>query len=352
MISYTLKYSSEIINLYFFKEQVVYFSRKGEISYINFSHNLPIVDFKFINEGNNYGFFIEDSFCTQSETSIKFYNITDRSVFEVKGKFFIFAKDNKSIYFLDSPNHSFKRLYSKDKKIEALFSFQEEDFLLYPKFLVPSLGIGYSKGNFIKFFNLYKGDFLWQYDLETYFHQPAQIMEGRVLVSNNKIIFFAHTEDWSNYATFVLDAQTGQVLNNPKETIFGGKMYLFDGFLWQKKDKGFAKMNPETFEITHYDLTKDLPTEIIDNRTMAYHNGIIAVSAKPERDSIRSLVLLFDTNTGKIIWRKEILHNESKPSNNENRRQIEEIQMNDKYLAVSTTGFSLYIFEKQDIESK
>jgi len=89
MMSYTLKYSSEIINLYFFKEQVVYFSRKGEISYINFSHNLPIVDFKFINEGNNYGFFIEDSFCTQSETSIKFYNITDRSVFEVKGKFFI-----------------------------------------------------------------------------------------------------------------------------------------------------------------------------------------------------------------------------------------------------------------------
>ena len=129
-------------------------------------------------------------------------------------------------------------------------------------------------------------------------------------------------------------------------------MYLFDGFLWQKKDKGFAKMNTETFEITHYDLTKDLPTEIIDNRTMAYHNGIIAVSAKPERDSIRSLVLLFDTNIGKIIWRKEILHNESKPSNNENKRQIEEIQMNDKYLAVSTTGFSLYIFEKQDVESK
>ena len=124
-------------------------------------------------------------------------------------------------------------------------------------------------------------------------------------------------------------------------------LITFDGFLWQKKDKGLAKMNPETFEITHYDLTKDLPTEIIDNRTMAYHNGIIAVSAKPERDSIRSLVLLFDTNTGKIIWRKEILHNESKPSNNENRRQIEEIQMNDKYLAVSTTGFSLYIFESK-----
>ena len=228
----------------------------------------------------------------------------------------------------------------------------KEYFILKKYFIKNKVFLLSSDNSIIYFYDIFNSNEDCQYDLETYFHQPAQIMEGRVLVSNNKIIFFAHTEDWSDYATFILDAQTGQVLNNPKETIFGGKMYLFDGFLWQKKDKGFAKMNPETFEITHYDLTKDLPTEIIDNRTMAYHNGIIAVSTKPERDSIRSLVLLFDTNTGKIIWRKEILHNESKPSNNENRRQIEEIQMNDKYLAVSTTGFSLYIFENQDVESK
>lgn len=189
---------------------------------------------------------------------------------------------------------------------------------------------------------------LFSFNTDSYFGAPSKIMEGIVLAVEDRIIFFAHTEDWSNYATFVLDAKTGKVLNKPKETMFGGKLFLFDGFIWQKKDKGFAKMNPKTFEITHYDLTKELPTEIIDNRTMAYHNGMIAVSAKPESGSIRSLVLLFDTNTGKIIWRKEILHNENAPANNDNRRQIEEIQMNDKYLVVSTTGFSLYIFEKEE----
>ena len=284
---------------------------------------------------------------------IYLWNNNEKLIFDINNS--ILKKHNNDTYPIKDVYCSKKEYYItyKENDIITLLEYNEGNYEEILENINFSFIIGdlfYDISNKIVCFNTEKT--IWQYDLETYFHQPAQIMEGRVLVSNNKIIFFAHTEDWSNYATFILDAQTGEVLNNPKETIFGGKMYLFDGFLWQKKDKGFAKMNPETFEITHYDLTKDLPTEIIDNRTMAYHNGIIAVSAKPERDSIRSLVLLFDTNTGKIIWRKEILHNESKPSNNENRRQIEEIQMNDKYLAVSTTGFSLYIFEKQDIESK
>ena len=284
---------------------------------------------------------------------IYLWNNNEKLIFDINNS--ILKKHNNDTYPIKDVYSSKKEYYItyKENDIITLLEYNEGNYEEILENINFSFIIGdlfYDISNKIVCFNTEKT--IWQYDLETYFHQPAQIMEGRVLVSNNKIIFFAHTEDWSNYATFVLDAQTGQVLNNPKETIFGGKMYLFDGFLWQKKDKGFAKMNTETFEITHYDLTKDLPTEIIDNRTMAYHNGIIAVSAKPERDSIRSLVLLFDTNTGKIIWRKEILHNESKPSNNENRRQIEEIQMNDKYLAVSTTGFSLYIFEKQDVESK
>ena len=283
---------------------------------------------------------------------IYLWNNNEKLIFDINNS--ILKKHNNDTYPIKDVYSSKKEYYItyKENDIITLLEYNEGNYEEILENINFSFIIGdlfYDISNKIVCFNTEKT--IWQYDLETYFHQPAQIMEGRVLVSNNKIIFFAHTEDWSNYATFVLDAQTGQVLNNPKETIFGGKMYLFDGFLWQKKDKGFAKMNPETFEITHYDLTKDLPTEIIDNRTMAYHNGIIAVSAKPDRDSIRSLVLLFDTNTGKIIWRKEILHNESKPSNNENRRQIEEIQMNDKYLAVSTTGFSLYLFEKQDIYS-
>ena len=310
---------------------------------------------------------LKNSFCNKNIEILQ-----GKCVINYLYKGFIYLWNNNEKLIFDINNSILKKHNNDTYPIKDVYSSKKEYYITYKENDIITL-LEYNEGNYEKIleninFSFIIGDLfydisnkivcfntektIWQYDLETYFHQPAQIMEGRVLVSNNKVIFFAHTEDWSNFATFVLDAQTGQVLNNPKETIFGGKMYLFDGFLWQKKDKGFAKMNPETFEITHYDLTKDLPTEIIDNRTMAYHNGIIAVSAKPERDSIRSLVLLFDTNTGKIIWRKEILHNESKPSNNENRRQIEEIQMNDKYLAVSTTGFSLYIFEKQDVESK
>ena len=351
MMSYTLKYSSEIINLYFFKEQVVYFSRKGEISYINFSHNLPIVDFKFINEGNNYGFFIEDSFCTQSETSIKFYNITDRSVFEVKGKFFIFAKDNKSIYFLDSPNHSFKRLYSKDKKIEALFSFQEEDFLLYPKFLVPSLGIGYSKGNFIKFFNLYKGDFLWQYDLETYFHQPAQIMEGRVLVSNNKIIFFAHTEDWSNYATFVLDAQTGEVLFTTQE--MGMKLITYNDFVYQIQRKAIKILDPKNLKIETIDVSAycDERSIFLDDHTVFFYEDKLYTLAREQGSDVYNIWVIFNLKTQLFEHREDMFINPKKKKDEKNKMFINDIQANDNLVAIRCSD-NLYVFEKQDIESK
>ena len=346
MISYTLKYSSEIINLYFFKEQVVYFSRKGEISYINFSHNLPIVDFKFINEGNNYGFFIEDSFCTQSETSIKFYNITDRSVFEVKGKFFIFAKDNKSIYFLDSPNYSFKRLYSKDKKIEVLFSFQEEDFLLYPKFLVPSLGIGYSKGNFIKFFNLYKGDFLWQYDLETYFHQPAQIMEGRVLVSNNKIIFFAHTEDWSNYATFVLDAQTGQVLFTTQE--MGMKLVKHNSLVYQIQRKAIKILDPKNLKIETIDVSTycDEQSIFLDDHTVFFYEDKLYTLAREQGSDVYNIWVIFNLKNQLFEHREDMFINPKKKKDEKNKMFINDIQANDNLVAIRCSD-NLYIFEKE-----
>ena len=323
------------------KNDVIISKIKGENEFIvRYNENQEIIcEKKYINTGNKFICGTKIIIYEGEYTTI--LDVNTGSFLNKENRYYIKNNCNYIVYFeLDNS----KELFINGNKIENFSRLK----------VFGSNKVFFSDINepFIKSVNFIDNVDLFLFNAETYFHQPAQIMEGRVLVSNNKIIFFAHTEDWSNYATFVLDAQTGKVLNNPKETIFGGKMYLFDGFLWQKKDKGFAKMNPETFEITHYDLTKDLPTEIIDNRTMAYHNGIIAVSAKPERDSIRSLVLLFDTNTGKIIWRKEILHNESKPSNNENRRQIEEIQMNDKYLAVSTTGFSLYIFEKQDVESK
>ena len=348
---YTLKYSNKIINIYFLKEQIVYFDRKGETSYINFSHNFPIVDFKFINEGNNYGFFIEDSFCTQSETSIKIYNITDKSVFEEKGKFFIFAKDNKSIYFLESSNHSFKRLYSKDKKIEVLFSFQEEDFLLYPKFLVPSLGIGYSKGNFIKFFNLYKRDFLWQYDLETYFHQPAQIMEGRVLVSNNKIIFFAHTEDWSNYATFVLDAQTGQVLFTTQE--MGMKLVEHNNLVYQIQRKTIKILDPKNLKIETIDVSAycDEQSIFLDDHTVFFYEDKLYTLARGQGSDVYNIWVIFNLKTQQFEHREDMFINPKKKKDEKNKMFINDIQANDNLVAIRCFD-NIYVFEKQDIESK
>lgn len=349
-MKYTIKYLfKDCFNPNFISNKFTYFTEIDNIYYLCYN-DFDFSNLQKLNNDSNqcYGFIIDSIFCTQDPTkSINILDIEKGEKYQVKGDYLFLCKDDRFIYLLDESKNTCNRLNPFTKEISMLFKVSDEAFLRYKEFVVPNLGIGYSKLNEIKLLNIKTGDLLWCYNIEAYFNAPSGVYQGRVFVVGDRLVFFAHTKDWKKGATFVLDAQTGEVLNNPAQTIFGGKLFLFDGYIWQKKDKGFAKMDPNTFEVTHYDLSQELPTEIIDNKTMAYHDGVIAVSAKPQKGSIRSLVLLFDTKTEQIIWRKEILHDENKASTDANRRQIEEIQMNEKYIAVSTSGYSLYVFEKE-----
>lgn len=345
---YTSKYSLQASRCDVFTDYILVFSwlrddnRILSIYDVNFQEccSLPI-DTQFI------GTRINEFYCNYNHThKIKVIDLKSCTATDYNGNYVVLGRDGDFLVFNDETEKECKQLNPRTKEIKILFKIEEDDFLRYPKFIVSKLGVGYTRHNGVHFLDIQNGALLWDYDLKNYFKKDAHVMDGRVLVVEDRIIFFAHTEDWEQYATFVLDAVTGELLNKPSETPFGGKLFLFDKYIWQKKDKGFAKMDPKTLEITHFNLENQLSTEKIENKTMAYCNGVIAVSAKPEKDSIRSLVLLFDTNTQKIIDKKEILHDETKPSINNNRRQIEEIQMNDKYLVVSVAGNTLYVFEK------
>ena len=189
---------------------------------------------------------LKNSFCNKNIEILQ-----GKCVINYLYKGFIYLWNNNEKLIFDINNSILKKHNNDTYPIKDVYCSKKEYYITYKENDIITL-LEYNEGNYEEIleninFSFIIGDLfydifdkiicfntektIWQYDLETYFHQPAQIMEGRVLVSNNKIIFFAHTEDWSNYATFILDAQTGQVLNNPKETIFGGKMYLFDGFL-------------------------------------------------------------------------------------------------------------------------
>ena len=282
--------------------------------------------------------------------NIEILNLSNFNRETIFGKFLFIDSKEDNLFFCNLENNSCVML-SASKEIQTLFEFQEEDFLFYPNFLIPSLGIGYSKGNFIKFFNLYKGDFLWQYDLETYFHQPAQIMEGRVLVSNNKIIFFAHTEDWSNYATFVLDAQTGQVLFTTQE--MGMKLITYNDFVYQIQRKAIKILDPKNLKIETIDVSAycDEQSIFLDDHTVFFYKDKLYTLARGQGSDVYNIWVIFNLKTQLFEHREDMFINPKKKKDEKNKMFINDIQANDNLVAIRCSD-NLYIFEKQDVESK
>ena len=192
-------------------------------------------------------------------------------------------------------------------------------------------------GKNIYLYNLLSEKTIWQYDLETYFHQPAQIMEGRVLVSNNKIIFFAHTEDWSNYATFVLDAQTGQVLFTTQE--MGMKLITYNDFVYQIQRKAIKILDPKNLKIETIDVSTycDEQSIFLDDHTVFFYKDKLYTLARGQGSDVYNIWVIFNLKTQLFEHREDMF--------------INDIQANDNLVAIRCSD-NLYIFEKQDVESK
>ena len=277
--------------------------------------------------------------------NIEILNLSNFNRETIFGKFLFIDSKEDNLFFCNLENNSCVML-SASKEIQTLFEFQEEDFLFYPNFLIPSLGIGYSKGNFIKFFNLYKGDFLWQYDLETYFHQSAQIMEGRVLVSNNKVIFFAHTEDWSNYATFVLDAQTVKVLFTTQE--MGMKLVEHNNLVYQIQRKAIKILDPKDLKIETIDVSAycDEQSIFLDDHTVFFYEDKLYTLARGQGSDVYNIWVVFNLKTQQFEHREDMFINPKKKKDEKNKMFINDIQANDNLVAIRCSD-NLYIFEKE-----
>ena len=206
-------------------------------------------------------------------------------------------------------------------------------------------------GKNIYLYNLLSEKTIWQYDLETYFHQPAQIMEGRVLVSNNKIIFFAHTEDWSNYATFVLDAQTGEVLFTTQE--MGMKLITYNDFVYQIQRKAIKILDPKNLKIETIDVSTycDEQSIFLDDHTVFFYKDKLYTLARGQGSDVYNIWVIFNLKTQLFEHREDMFINPKKKKDEKNKMFINDIQANDNLVAIRCSD-NLYIFEKQDVESK
>jgi len=176
-------------------------------------------------------------------------------------------------------------------------------------------------------------------------------MEGRVLVSNNKIIFFAHTEDWSNYATFVLDAQTGQVLFTTQE--MGMKLITYNDFVYQIQRKAIKILDPKNLKIETIDVSTycDEQSIFLDDHTVFFYKDKLYTLARGQGSDVYNIWVIFNLKTQLFEHREDMFINPKKKKDEKNKMFINDIQANDNLVAIRCSD-NLYIFEKQDVESK
>ena len=198
----------------------------------------------------------------------------------------------------------------------------------------------------ISAFDYIQEKILWQYDLETYFHQPAQIMEGRVLVSNNKIIFFAHTEDWSNYATFILDAQTGEVLFTTQK--MGMKLVEHNNLVYQIQRKAIKILDPKNLKIETIDISAycDDQSIFLDDHTVFFYKDKLYTLAREQGSDVYNIWVVFNLKTQQFEHREDMYINPKKKKDEKNKMFINDIQANDNLVAIRCSD-NLYIFEKE-----
>lgn len=275
------------------------------------------------------------------------YNL-NKNTYNVPNECFFYDLGYDSYIFLNNSTSMF--LYNfEERSIKKQIDFSNYEGGIIC--LVDNENTLIDNGKNIYLYNLLSEKTIWQYDLETYFHQPAQIMEGRVLVSNNKIIFFAHTEDWSNYATFVLDAQTGEVLFTTQE--MGMKLITYNDFVYQIQRKAIKILDPKNLKIETIDVSTycDEQSIFLDDHTVFFYKDKLYTLAREQGSDVYNIWVIFNLKTQQFEHREDMFINPKKKKDEKNKMFINDIQANDNLVAIRCSD-KLYIFEKQDIESK
>lgn len=275
------------------------------------------------------------------------YNL-NRNTYNVPNECFFYDLGYDSYIFLNNSTSMF--LYNfEERSIKKQIDFSNYEGGIIC--LVDNENALIDNGKNIYLYNLLSEKTIWQYDLETYFHQPAQIMEGRVLVSNNKIIFFAHTEDWSNYITFVLDAQMGEVLFTTQE--MGIKLITYNDFVYQIQRKAIKILDPKNLKIETIDVSAycDEQSIFLDDHTVFFYEDKLYTLARGQGSDVYNIWVIFNLKTQQFEHREDMFINPKKKKDEKNKMFINDIQANDNLVAIRCSD-NLYIFEKQDIESK
>ena len=330
------------------KENISSFLLKNSLYFVSNKKIYSNVNNNFVNINSNNIYSVENLILSDTEKVYDF-NLENYQIF-INDDFQYRRRYYKNIVIFNNETNIFFYDIAKNQLVRKM---NLNSFTIYGTIycFINEYAIILGNDTTISAFDYIQEKILWQYDLETYFHQPAQIMEGRVLVSNNKVIFFAHTEDWSNFATFVLDAQTGQVLFTTQE--MGMKLITYNDFVYQIQRKAIKILDPKNLKIETIDVSTycDEQSIFLDDHTVFFYKDKLYTLARGQGSDVYNIWVIFNLKTQLFEHREDMFINPKKKKDEKNKMFINDIQANDNLVAIRCSD-NLYIFEKQDVESK
>ena len=330
------------------KENISSFLLKNSLYFVSNKKIYSNVNNNFVNINSNNIYSVENLILSDTEKVYDF-NLENYQIF-INDDFQYRRRYYKNIVTFNNETNIFFYDIAKNQLVRKM---NLNSFTIYGTIycFINEYAIILGKDTTISAFDYIQEKILWQYDLETYFHQPAQIMEGRVLVSNNKIIFFAHTEDWSNYATFVLDAQMGEVLFTTQE--MGMKLITYNDFVYQIQRKAIKILDPKNLKIETIDVSTycDEQSIFLDDHTVFFYKDKLYTLAREQGSDVYNIWVVFNLKTQLFEHREDMFINPKKKKDEKNKMFINDIQANDNLVAIRCSD-NLYVFEKQNVESK
>ncbi len=330
------------------KENISSFLLKNSLYFVSNKKIYSNVNNNFVNINSNNIYSVENLILSDTEKVYDF-NLENYQIF-INDDFQYRRRYYKNIVIFNNETNIFFYDIAKNQLVRKM---NLNSFTIYGTIycFINEYAIILGNDTTISAFDYIQEKILCQYDLETYFHQPAQIMEGRVLVSNNKIIFFAHTEDWSNYATFILDAQTGEVLFTTQE--MGMKLVEHNNLVYQIQRKAIKILDPKNLKIETIDVSTycDEQSIFLDDHTVFFYKDKLYTLARGQGSDVYNIWVVFNLKTQLFEHREDMFINPKKKKDEKNKMFINDIQANDNLVAIRCSD-NLYIFEKQDIEAK
>jgi len=242
--------------------------------------------------------------------------------------------------------------HEEEFDLKTFSIFENENKLIESEYLPINnvfLSLGYIFFNHINHENLLscysistaKG--IWQQNFDEILStKGVSIYTNRLQVIGNKLFLFAHDSNWEKYATFCLDADTGEVL---KRIEMGVYLYAHENMIYTIGDQSLTLLDPKTYEMETINLADQLQNLVLDDMKCYFYKDKLYFAAKPDENTAFSVVGILDLKSSQLQDSFELLIDPSKPSEHENRYWIQEIKANDHLLAVHTSGGDLHVFE-------